>query len=100
MFPKKNDFARCGKPTFHTLSEICTLIPLSVVNVALIGILILWSNTAEVVVVAALYEFSKTGKMPDLNGNGAKFEEALPWESKSGWDNESAETKAWREGTD
>ena len=70
-----------------------------IIAVALIGILILWSNTAEVVVVAALYEFSKTGKMPDLNGNGAKFEEALPWESKSGWDNESAETKAWREGT-
>ena len=66
---------------------------------ALIGILILWTNTAEVVVVAALYEFSKTGKMPDLNGNGAKFEEALPWEPKSGWANESAETKAWREGT-
>ena len=70
-----------------------------IIAVALIGILILWSNTAEVVVVAALYEFSKTGKMPDLNGNGAKFEEALPWESKSGWANESAETKAWREGT-
>ena len=67
--------------------------------VALIGILILWTNTAEVVVVAALYEYAKTGKMPDLNGNGAKFEEALPWESKSGWANESAETKAWREGT-
>ena len=67
---------------------------------ALIGILILWTNTAEVVVVAALYEFSKTGKMPDLNGNGAKFEEALPWKPKSGWANESAETKAWREGTD
>ena len=66
---------------------------------ALIGILILWTNTAEVVVVAALYEFSKTGKMPDLNGNGAKFEEALPWKPKSGWANESAETKAWREGT-
>ena len=71
-----------------------------IIAVALIGILILWSNTAEVVVVAALYEFSKTGKMPDLNGNGAKFEEALPWEPKSGWANESAETKAWREGTD
>ena len=70
-----------------------------IIAVALIGILILWSNTAEVVVVAALYEFSKTGKMPDLNGNGAKFEEALPWEPKSGWANESAETKAWREGT-
>ena len=67
--------------------------------VALMGILILWTNTAEVVVVAALYEFSKTGKMPDLNGNGAKFEEALPWKPKSGWANESAETKAWREGT-
>ena len=71
-----------------------------IVAVALIGIIVLWTNTAEVVVVAALYEYAKTGKMPDLNGNGAKFEEALPWESKSGWANESAETKAWREGTD
>ncbi len=70
-----------------------------VIAAALIGILILWTNTAEVVVVAALYEYAKTGKMPDLNGNGSQFEEALPWESKSGWDNESAETKAWREGT-
>jgi len=70
-----------------------------IVGVLLIGGLILWANTAEVVVVAALYEYAKTGKMPDLNGNGAKFEEALPWESKSGWANESAETKAWREGT-
>ena len=70
-----------------------------IVAVALIGIIVLWTNTAEVVVVAALYEYAKTGKMPDLNGNGAKFEEALPWESKSGWANESAETKAWREGT-
>ena len=70
-----------------------------VITIALIGILILWTNTAEVVVVAALYEFAKTGKMPDLNGNGAKFEEALPWKPKSGWANESAETKAWREGT-
>ena len=70
-----------------------------IIAVALIGILILWTNTAEVVVVAALYEFAKTGKMPDLNGNGSKFEEALPWESKSGWANESAETKEWREGT-
>jgi len=70
-----------------------------VIAAALIGILILWTNTAEVVVVAALYEYAKTGKMPDLNGNGSQFEEALPWESKSGWANESAETKAWREGT-
>jgi hypothetical protein len=70
-----------------------------IVAVALIGIIVLWTNTAEVVVVAALYEYAKTGKMPDLNGNGSKFEEALPWESKSGWANESAETKAWREGT-
>ena len=70
-----------------------------VIAVTLIGILILWTNTAEVVVVAALYEFAKTGKMPNLDGNGAKFEEALPWEPKSGWANESAETKAWREGT-
>ena len=70
-----------------------------VIAAALIGILILWANTAEVVVVAALYEYAKTGKMPDLNGNGSQFEEALPWESKSGWANESAETKAWREGT-
>ena len=37
--------------------------------------------------------------MPDLNGQGSKFEEALPWQSKSGWANETAETKAWREGT-
>ena len=70
-----------------------------VITIALIGILILWTNTAEVVVVAALYEFAKTGKMPDMNGNGAKFEEALPWKPKSGWANESAETKAWREVT-
>jgi len=70
-----------------------------IVAVALIGIIVLWTNTAEVVVVAALYEFAKTGKMPDLNGNGSKFEEALPWKPKSGWANESAETKAWREGT-
>ena len=70
-----------------------------IIAVTLIGILILWTNTAEVVVVAALYEFAKTGKMPNLDGNGAKFEEALPWEPKSGWANESAETKAWREGT-
>jgi hypothetical protein len=70
-----------------------------IVGVLLIGGLILWANTAEVVVVAALYEFAKTGKMPDLNGNGSKFEEALPWKSKSGWDNESAENKVWREGT-
>ncbi len=70
-----------------------------IIAVALIGILILWANTAEVVVVAALYEYAKTGKMPNLNGNGSQFEEALPWESKSGWANESAETKAWREGT-
>ena len=71
-----------------------------IVAVALIGVIVLWTNTAEVVVVAALYEFAKTGKMPDLNGNGSKFEEALPWKPKSGWANESAETKAWREGTD
>jgi len=81
---------------FFTISPIVGII----VAVALIGIIVLWTNTAEVVVVAALYEYAKTGKMPDLNGNGAKFEEALPWESKSGWANESAETKAWREGTD
>ena len=80
---------------FFTISPIVGII----VAVALIGIIVLWTNTAEVVVVAALYEFSKTGKMPDLNGNGAKFEEALPWKPKSGWANESAETKAWREGT-
>ena len=80
---------------FFTISPIVGII----VAVALIGIIVLWTNTAEVVVVAALYEFSKTGKMPDLNGNGSKFEEALPWEPKSGWANESAETKEWREGT-
>jgi hypothetical protein len=70
-----------------------------IVGVLLIGGLILWANTAEVVVVAALYEYAKTGKMPDLNGNGSRFEEALPWKSESGWDNESAKNKAWREGT-
>ena len=80
---------------FFTISPMVGII----VAVALIGIIVLWTNTAEVVVVAALYEFSKTGKMPDMNGNGAKFEEALPWKPKSGWANESAETKAWREGT-
>ena len=80
---------------FFTISPIVGII----VAVALIGIIVLWTNTAEVVVVAALYEFAKTGKMPDMNGNGAKFEEALPWKPKSGWANESAETKAWREGT-
>jgi hypothetical protein len=80
---------------FFTISPIVGII----VAVALIGIIVLWTNTAEVVVVAALYEFAKTGKMPDLNGNGSKFEEALPWKPKSGWANESAETKAWREGT-
>jgi len=79
---------------FFTISPMVGII----VAVALIGIIVLWTNTA-VVVVAALYEFSKTGKMPDMNGNGAKFEEALPWKPKSGWANESAETKAWREGT-
>ena len=80
---------------FFTISPMVGII----VAVALIGIIVLWTNTAEVVVVAALYEFSKTGKMPDLNVNGAKLEEALPWKPKSGWANESAETKAWREGT-
>ncbi len=80
---------------FFTISPTVGII----VAVALIGIIVLWTNTAEVVVVAALYEFAKTGKMPDLNGNGSKFEEALPWKPKSGWANESAETKAWREGT-
>jgi len=34
-----------------------------VITIALIGILILWTNTAEVVVVAALYEFAKTGNL-------------------------------------
>ena len=70
-----------------------------IIMITMIGLTILLCNTAEVVVVAALYEYAKTGKMPDLNGNGSKFEEAIPWESKSGWDNESAENKAWREGT-
>ena len=70
-----------------------------IIMITMIGLTILLCNTAEVVVVAALYEYAKTGKMPDLNGNGSKFEEALPWKSESGWDNESAENKAWREGT-
>ena len=80
---------------YFTISPIGGII----IGVALIGIIVLWANTAEVVVVAALYEFAKTRKMPNLDGNGAKFEEALPWEPKSGWANESAEIKAWREGT-
>ena len=80
---------------YFTISPIGGII----IAVALIGIIVLWANTAEVVVVAALYEFAKTGKMPNLDGNGAKFEEALPWEPKSGWADESAEIKAWREGT-
>ena len=70
-----------------------------IIMITMIGLTILLCNTAEVVVVAALYEYAKTGKMPDLNGNGSRFEEAIPWESKSGWDNESAENKAWREGS-
>ena len=70
-----------------------------IIMITMIGLTILLCNTAEVIVVAALYEYAKTGKMPDLNGNGSKFEEALPWKSESGWDNESAENKAWREGT-
>ena len=70
-----------------------------IIMITMIGLTILLCNTAEVVVVAALYEYAKTGKMPDLNGNGSRFEEAIPWESKSGWDNESAENKVWREGT-
>ena len=70
-----------------------------IIMITMIGLTILLCNTAEVVVVAALYEYAKTGKMPDLNGNGSKFEEALPWKSESGWYNESAENKAWREGT-
>ena len=54
---------------------------------------ILWTNTAEVVVVAALYEFAKTGEMPDLDGAGKQVQERL------GWENESPEMQAWREGT-
>ena len=84
-----------GLPILYYISTTAGIIIL----VTLIGFTILLSNTAEVVVVAALYEYAKTGKMPDLNGNGSKFEEALPWQSKSGWANESAKTKAWREGT-
>ena len=49
-------------------------------------------TTAEVVVVAALYEFAKTGEMPDLDGAGKQVQERL------GWENESPEMQAWREG--
>ena len=77
-------------------------IPLILVDLVLPGIVaivvlmllaILWTNTAEVVVVAALYEFAKTGEMPDLDGTGKQVQERL------GWENESPEMQAWREGT-
>ena len=77
-------------------------IPLILVDLVLPGIVaivvlmllaILWTNTAEVVVVAALYEFAKTGEMPDLDGTGKQVQERL------GWENESPEMQAWRKGT-
>ena len=69
------------------------VLPGIVAIVVLMLLAILWTNTAEVVVVAALYEFSKTGEMPDLDGTGKQVQERL------GWENESPEMQAWREGT-
>ncbi len=69
------------------------VLPGIIAIVVLMLLAILWTNTAEVVVVAALYEFSKTGEMPDLDGAGKQVQERL------GWENESPEMKAWREGT-
>ncbi|MCH2448483.1 MAG: DUF6159 family protein, partial [Candidatus Poseidoniia archaeon] len=69
------------------------VLPGIIAIVVLMLLAILWTNTAEVVVVAALYEFSKTGEMPDLDGAGKQVQERL------GWENESPEMTAWREGT-
>ena len=69
------------------------VLPGIIAIVVLVLLAVLWTNTAEVVVVAALYEFSKTGEMPDLDGAGKQVQERL------GWENESPEMTAWREGT-
>ena len=69
------------------------VLPGIITIVVLVLLAILWTNTAEVVVVAALYEFAKTGEMPDLDGAGKQVQERL------GWENESPEMQAWREGT-
>ena len=69
------------------------VLPGIIAIVVLVLLAILWTNTAEVVVVAALYEFAKTGEMPDLDGAGKQVQERL------GWENESPEMQAWRKGT-
>ena len=69
------------------------VLPGIIAIVVLMLLAILWTNTAEVVVVAALYEFAKTGEMPDLDGAGKQVQERLSW------DNESPEMVAWRKGT-
>ena len=69
------------------------VLPGIITIVVLVLLAILWTNTAEVVVVAALYEFAKTGEMPDLDGAGKQVQERL------GWENASPEMQAWRKGT-
>ena len=69
------------------------VLPGIIVIVVLALLAVLWTNTAEVVVVAALYEFARTGEMPDLDGAGKQVQKHL------GWENESPEMQAWREGS-
>ena len=69
------------------------VLPGIIAIVVLMLLAILWTNTAEVVVVAALYEFARTGEMPDLDGAGKQVQKHL------GWENESPEMQAWRKGT-
>ncbi|MDP6364152.1 MAG: DUF6159 family protein [Candidatus Poseidoniia archaeon] len=69
------------------------VLPGIIAIVVLVLLAVLWTNTAEVVVVAALYEFARTGEMPDLDGAGKQVQQHL------GWENESPEMQAWRKGT-
>ena len=69
------------------------VLPGIIAIVVLVLLAVLWTNTAEVVVVAALYEFARTGEMPDLDGAGKQVQKHL------GWENESPEMQAWRKGT-
>jgi hypothetical protein len=69
------------------------VLPGIIAIVMLVLLAVLWTNTAEVVVVAALYEFARTGEMPDLDGAGKQVQKHL------GWENESPEMQAWREGS-
>jgi hypothetical protein len=69
------------------------VLPGIIAIVVLVLLAVLWTNTAEVVVVAALYEFARTGEMPDLDGAGKQVQKHL------GWENESPEMQAWREGS-